>query len=45
MPNTDYTDYTDDRVVFNIWTDNVSDWMESIIILKDELTTYIMEFQ
>ena len=24
MPNTDYTDYTDNRVVFIIWTDNVN---------------------
>ena len=24
MPNTDYTDYTDNRVVFFIWTDNVN---------------------
>ena len=24
MPNTDYTDYTDNRFVFNIWTDNVN---------------------
>ena len=24
LPNTDYTDYTDNRVVFFIWTDNVS---------------------
>ena len=24
LPNTDYTDYTDNRVVFIIWTDNVN---------------------
>ena len=24
MPNTDYTDYTDNRVVFTIWTNNVN---------------------
>ena len=24
MPNIDYTDYTDNRVVFIIWTDNVN---------------------
>ena len=24
MPNTDYTDYTDNRVIFIIWTDNVN---------------------
>ena len=24
MPNTDYTDYTDNKVIFIIWTDNVN---------------------
>ena len=44
MPNTDYTNYTDNRVVFNIWTDNVNAFCATTIFSNMQLW-YCIAFQ
>ena len=43
-PNTDYTDYTDKRVVFIIWTDNVNAFCATTISSNLQLWYYIAVF-
>ena len=44
MPNTDYTDYTDNWVVFIIWTDNVNAICGTTISSNLQLWYYIAVF-
>ena len=44
LPNTDYTDYTDNRVVFIIWTDNVNAICTTTISSNIQLWCCIADF-